>query len=139
MTRTGPARPADGPFASGRLNNARAYLEAAEAAVMRAESGANANPIISHVVNSAIAYTDALTAYYGGRVDQKDHAAAVKALRDVLGNRLPNAQQKRLNRILRRKDEAQYGARHASLSRGLELLNELKEFAGWAEAAIRES
>jgi len=139
MTRTGPAKSVDGPFAKGRLANARAYLEAAEAAAMLAQPGDNANPIISHVVNAAIAYTDALTARHGGRVNQKDHAAAVKALRDALGNRLPKAQQNRLSKILKRKDEAQYGARHAPLTRGIELLKELHEFARWAEAALMEA
>lgn len=139
MTRTGPSKPADDAFARGRLENARAYLESADAAVALAESGANANPIVSHIVSSAIAYTDALTARYGGRVNQKDHDAAVKALRDALGNTLPKAQETRLMRLLKQKDEAQYGARHGRLAKANELLADLKAFAEWAETAMHGS
>lgn len=101
MTRTGPSKTADDAFAQGRIENARAYLESADAAVVLAESGANANPIVSHIFSSAIAYTDALTARYGGRVNQKSHDAAVKALRNALGNNLPKAQETRLIRLLK--------------------------------------
>lgn len=139
MTRTGPSRPVGDDFARGRLDNARAFLEAAEAAATLAEPGDNANPIVSHIVTSVIAYTDALTARYGGRVNQKDHDAAPRALRDALGNALPRAQENRLTRILKQKDEAQYGARHGRLTQALELLNDLREYARWAEAAMRES
>lgn len=132
MTRTGPSKPADDAFASGRLDNARAYLEAAEVAATIAEAGDNANPIVSHIVSSAIAYTDALTAHYGGRVNQKGHNAAVKALRDALGNSLPKAQEARLTRILKKKDDAQYGARPGRLTQAIQLLEDLQEFARWA-------
>lgn len=137
MTKTGPARSADDAFAEGRLANARAYLEAAIAAATLAEPGDNANPIVSHIVNSAIAYTDALTAYYGGRINQKDHSAAVKTLRAALGNRLPKSQENCLARILNQKDEAQYGARSGRLTRAVQLLEDLKQFAEWAEMAVR--
>jgi hypothetical protein len=139
MTRTGPSKRADDTFARGRIENARSYLESADAAVVLAESGANANPIVSHIVSSAIAYTDALTARYGGRVNQKDHYAAVKALRDALGNKLPKAQATRLVRLLKQKDEAQYGARHGRLAKARELLDDLKAFAEWAETVLHGS
>lgn len=139
MTRTGPARPVDDDFMKGRLENARAFLQAARDAAELAEPGQNVNPIISHIVNAAIAYADALTAKNRGRVNQKDHNAARKALRDALGNRLPDAQERRLARILGRKDEAQYGATHGRLTQAKELLDQLKEFAAWAEAEIRRT
>lgn len=138
MTRTGPSRRADDDFTAGRLGNARAFLDGAVAAATLAAPGDNANPILSLIVSSAIAYTDALTARFGGRVNQKNHDAAVKGLRDVLGNRLPRAQESRLVRILKQKDDAQYGARHGRLSRALELLRDLEAFARWAEITMRE-
>jgi hypothetical protein len=138
MTRTGPSKPVNEGFAQGRLDNARAFLEAAEVAATLAGPGDNANPIVSHVVNSVIAYTDALTARFGGRVNQKDHDAAVKALRDALGNSLPRAQEARLTRILKQKDEAQYGARRGRLTRALELLEDLRAYAQWAETAMQQ-
>ena len=137
MTRTGPARSADVSFAAGRLESARAFREAARAAAALAKDGANANPIVSQIVNAAIAYTDVLTATFAGKVNQQDHAGARKTLRAALGSRLPAAQERRLARILGQKDEAQYGAGRISLTRARQLLEELEELAAWAEAELR--
>ena len=137
MTRTGPSRPAGGEFWSGRLDNARAFLKAAKEACVLAQPTDNANPIASHIVNAAIAYADALTSKYRGRVNHKDHDAAIKALRDALGNRVPDAQQRRLRRILAAKDAAQYGARIGRLAEARNLLEQLEQFATWAEGEAR--
>jgi hypothetical protein len=137
VTRTGPSRPGDAPFAAGRLESARAFHDAARDAAALAGEGANANPIVAQVVNAAIAYADALTATFSGRVNQRDHAAVRKALRAALGNRLPTAQERRLARILGHKDEAQYGAGRIGLTRARQLLEELDELAAWAEAELR--
>jgi len=88
---------------------------------------------MSHVVNAAIAYCDALTAKYGGYVNQKDHGAAIKTLRDVSGNRFPIAQETRLFRILGVKDEVQYGARLSTTGEAERLLKTLLEFGEWVE------
>lgn len=136
MTRTGPGRPAGPEVAQGRLDNARAFLAAARDAAALAEPGANANPVTVQIMTAAIAYADALTARFGGRVNQRDHAALPRALRGALGNRLPKAQERRLARILERKDEAQYGSRPGSLTEAKSLLVELEVFAAWTEATI---
>jgi hypothetical protein len=67
-------------------------------------------------------------------VNQKDHAAAVKTLRDCLGNRLPAAQETRLRRILGEKEEIQYGMRLKTSAEAAHMLAQLEEFAAWAEA-----
>jgi hypothetical protein len=103
---------------------------------MLAEPHANANPITLQVVTAAIAYADALTARFGGTINRKDHAAAPRTLRAVLGNRLPRVQERRLARIIEHKDEAQYGARTGRLGEAAALLAELEDFAAWAEATI---
>lgn len=136
MTRRGPTKKADLGFGEARLKLARAYLKAARDELTLAEPGELANPIVSQVVNGAIAYTDALTSRFGGRVNQKDHGAAVKALREILGKRLPAAQQNRLRRILGEKDAAQYGARFKTKTEAKRLFEELEAFAIWAEAEI---
>jgi hypothetical protein len=74
VTRTGPSRPGDASFAAGRLESARAFHDAARDVAALAGEGANANPIVSQLVNAAIAYADALTATFSGRVNQRDHA-----------------------------------------------------------------
>ncbi len=121
-------------FATGRLAIARSFMRTAETAMALSEPGDPQNPTISSIVLAAVAYCDALTAKYSGRVNQKDHGAAATALRDALGNRLPTAQETRLNRILATKDEVQYGARPATTNDAEKLFNLLAEFARWAEA-----
>jgi hypothetical protein len=136
VARTGPRKAVDPAFWAGRLANARAYRDAAHQAALLAEPGQNANPIVSHLVSAAIGYADALTAKYGGTVNQQDHAAVVKAVRAALGNRVPEAALKQLGRILREKDAAQYGARFGRLDHARELLADLDELAEWAEQEL---
>ncbi|HEX2188113.1 MAG TPA: hypothetical protein VHG51_04410 [Longimicrobiaceae bacterium] len=127
----------DDGFPAGRLENARAFRAAAHTAAELAGPGENANPIVSLIVSAAIAYADALTGTLRGRVNQQDHAAARKALRDALGNRLPKSQERGFARILEAKDDAQYGATRGRLSQARELLEDLDAFAAWAEAELR--
>jgi hypothetical protein len=102
-----------------------------------ADEGDIGNPVMSQIVNAAIAFTDALTAKYIGRVNQQNHTAAVEALRDALGNRLPVAQETRLRRILGEKDEVQYGTRTKTKVEADRLLAHLESFAAWAEAKLQ--
>ena len=98
-----------------------------------AEPGQNANPIISQMVLATIAYGDSLTAKRALVINQQDHAAAPRLLRDVLRNTLPDAQERRYRRILGVKDEVRHGARKASIDEAQRLLAELESFARWAE------
>jgi hypothetical protein len=136
VTRKGSARSVDAGVAQGRLRLARAYLKAARTELAATEKGDIGNPAMSQIVNAAIAFTDALTARYAGRANRQDHAAAVKALRDALGNRLPMAQETRLRRILSEKDEVQYGAKAKTDVEARRLLALLEEFAAWAELEV---
>ncbi len=89
---------------------------------------------MSQIVIAAIAFADALTAKYSGLANQQNHATAVKAIRDALGNRFPKAQETRLRNILSEKDEVQYGTRFKTIGEASKLLNQLESFAEWAEA-----
>jgi hypothetical protein len=133
MTRIGPRRTVDSGFWEGRLAQARAYLAAARQAAVVADPSQSANPIVSQIVLSAIAYGDYLTAKRAGVVNRQDHAAAPRLLRDVLRGNLPVAQESRYRRILATKDESQYGARSATVDFARRLLADLEEFARWAE------
>jgi hypothetical protein len=55
----------------------------------------------------------------------------------VLGNRLTDAQERRLRRLLGRKDEVQYGVRAVTLDEARQMLEELDRFALWAEDLLR--
>jgi uncharacterized protein (UPF0332 family) len=93
----------------------------------------NANPAMSHIVNAAIAFADALTALKKSERNQKDHQGLIKALRDAFGNELPKAQENHLGKILGIKDEVQYGARLGKIDQAKILLGHLERFAQWAE------
>ena len=133
MTRSGSSKPSDAHHGANRLVIARGFLEAAQVQVDSAKAGTLGNPIAASVVNAAIAYTDALTATFASKINQNDHSAVVKTLRDALGNRLPKAQETRLTRILGNKDLAQYGGRFMLLADAEALLEQLKEYAQWVE------
>ena len=78
MTRKGPAKPVDPTYGSRRLDMAKAFLKAARDEAALADEGAVANPIVTQVVNAAIAYADAVTAARAGRVNQQDHGGIHK-------------------------------------------------------------
>lgn len=103
-----------------------------------ADPGSSASPIVSQIVLSAIAYSDTLTAKRAQLVNQQDHAGAVRLLREVLRNRLPDAQERAFRRMLRVKDEAQYGARAMSLEEATRLLVDLDAFTQLIEALLQE-
>jgi hypothetical protein len=133
MTGKSPRKRVDALYWQGRLQVAKAYLESAQQAVLLAAPAQHGNPIISQIVLAAIAYGDCLTAKRALVINQQDHAAAPRLLRDVLQNTLPDAQERRYRRILGFKDEAQYGARAASVVEAGRLLADLEDFARWAE------
>ena len=136
MTRTGPAKKVAKEYATGRLANARAYLQAAHDTFALAREGSNTNPAMSQIINAAIAYTDALTASRKSLVNQQDHGAAVKLPREAFGRELPVAQERQLRRILEDKDEVQYGVSMGRYSEAEERLADLEAYAAWAEMQL---
>ena len=134
MTGQGPRKAVGDGHWEGRLNQAREFRESARALVTL-EASTTYNPAITLMVASAIAYADAITARRKGVVNTQDHAAAPRLLREVLGNTLPDRQEKFYRRLLGRKDEVNYGARSTSLDEAARLMAELDDFAEWAETA----
>ncbi len=133
MTGKSPRKRVDAHYWQGRLRVAKAYMEAAQQTMLLAEPGQNSNPIISQIVLAAIAYGDSLTARRAQVINQQDHAAAPRLLRDVLQNTLPETQERRYRRILGFKDEVQYGAKATQVEEAARLLADLESFARWAE------
>lgn len=136
MTRRGPERAVDERFWSGRLDNARTFRRAAEALADLANEGENANPIVALIVLAAVGYGDALTARVRGVVNRQDHQMLPRAVRDALGNGVPEAELTRLRRILAEKDAAEYGARYGNLTPARALLGDLQRFAQWVEQTL---
>lgn len=136
MTRKSPRKPVEAHFWEGRLRQARAFLESAREAVLLAGPDQNCSPAASQVVLAAIAFGDALTARRAQIVNQQDHAAAPRLLREVLRDALPAAQERRYRRILGLKDEVHYGTRRVSLDEARRLLTDLEEFARWIDDSL---
>jgi len=88
VTRKPPTKSVDPQFWRGRRDEARAFSLAARQAMDLADPGSSANPIVSHIVLAAIAYSDSLTAKKAQVVNQQDHAGAARLLRDTLRSRI---------------------------------------------------
>ncbi|MER9775481.1 hypothetical protein [Mesorhizobium sp. M0220] len=136
MTRRGATKAVETGFGEGRLRIAPLIFEGCPFRGGNVGTGDIGNPAMSQIVNAAIAYADALTARFAGKINRADHAAVVKTMRDALGNRLPAAQASRLRSILDEKDETQYGIRAKSLPEAESLLDKLEKFAEWAEKEL---
>jgi hypothetical protein len=132
MTGKSPRKAVDGGHAQARLLQAREFHESARSLVTLAQARSY-NGAITLMVTAAIAYCDAITAKASGVVNQQDHQSAPRLLREVLGNRLPDRQDKFFRKLLGRKDEVNCGARSATLDEAERLLATLDEFAAWAE------
>jgi hypothetical protein len=139
VARIGTARNANSGEWRGRVDNARALHHAAEKLLHNHQPGANGNPIIVLIVHAAIAYGDALTAFGGGKINQKDHAQLPKLVATALGPRSNAEQVKRLARILSEKDAASCGSRVGRMEHTSNLLEQLDRFARWAEDVLGEA
>jgi hypothetical protein len=136
MVRTGPSKKKDAGYAAARLTIARGFLKEARASAAFADAGDIANPTISTIIHSAIAYADALTARFKGEINQGDHQAVVKLLRSTLGKELPAKQEANLRTLLEQKDEVQYGGRIMLRTEADRALERLESFAAWAEDVL---
>ena len=135
MTGQGPRKAVDGGHSPARLLQAREFHESARSLVTLGRSKSY-NGAVTLMVTAAIAYGDAITAKAKGVVNQQDHRNAPRLLREALGNRLPDKQEKFFRRLLGRKDEVNYGARSTTLDEAQRLLVELDDFAAWAEGQL---
>lgn len=138
MARQGPAKPAGPDDWQGRLRNARDFRRDAEELNELREDEDNANGVITLIVNSAIAYADALTGKFGGFFNQQDHRTVVTAVERALGRRADLAQVKRLSAIIAQKDASSYGARRTRRQTATDLLKKLERFGTWAEQLMAE-
>jgi hypothetical protein len=136
MTRTGPSKKVDATFWQGRLRTALAYHAAAQDTASLADQSTNCSPAVSNAILAAIAYTDSVTAYKAQVVNQQGHASASKLLRSVLGNAFPDAQERRIRRLLGRKDEVQYGVHAIGIDVARQVIADLDAFAAWAHDVL---
>jgi hypothetical protein len=72
MTRSGNVKRVDGAYAFGRLRKAMAFHEVSRLALENMSRVGDPDAITSNVILAVIAYTDGITAAYGGMVNQTD-------------------------------------------------------------------
>jgi hypothetical protein len=120
----------------GRLENARAFLRAAQDLLALAEAGRSSNPVITEAIDATIAYGDAVAIRFGGLQNATDHNNLGRTLRQAIGARFTPSQEQRLGRILGEKDEAAYGHHAATVSEAGEVVRLAERFAEWAEAEL---
>jgi hypothetical protein len=135
MTQQGPRKTVDAAYAQARLVQAREFHESARSLVTLAQSKSY-NGAVTLMITAAIAYADSVTGKAKGVINQQDHKTAPRLLREALGNRLTEKQEKFFRKLLGRKDEVNYGARSTPLEEAVRLLAELDEFAVWAEGVL---
>jgi hypothetical protein len=121
---------------TGRLENARAFLQAAQQLLELAEESSIGNPVITQAIDSAVAFADAVTIKFGGIQNTRDHKGLTGALRTAIGARLPSPQEKRLAGLLSWKDDAHYGHRAAGMDEARAVVQQAERFAEWAESEL---
>ena len=136
MTRLSTRKTVPDSHWNGRLREAKDYLDAARRLIEASSDSDNGNPILSLITTAAIGFGDALTACRAGVVNQQDHAAATKLLRDVLRSSLPDEQERNFVRLLGKKDEIQYGIRATPMPVARLRLEDLESFAQWANEIL---
>ncbi len=120
----------------GRLDNARAFLQAGRDLLEVSEATSIGNPIITLAIDSAIALGDAVSIKFGRIQNAVDHRGLSKTLKAAIGARLPREQDQRLGRLLSWKDDAHYGHRAASVNEARSVMQHAERFAEWAEAEL---
>jgi hypothetical protein len=122
-------------LARGYLDSGRTFLKAAEdLATLASEDEMYGSAIALLSVHAGISHADAACI----QVDEKkstsgDHRDAVRLLREVFGNRLPDARERDLRTLVEVKDQVAYQGRHYPLDEALRLLKRAREFAKWVE------
>jgi hypothetical protein len=132
----GPWREVDRGQWSGRLQNARDFLQSARNSLALADEQENGNPIMSQIVLAVIAFADTLTIRHAGIQNEQDHQGIVRAVRHAMGDAAEASQMARLTRIIARKNQIQYDHRTASLDEARRLLEQAERFAAWAEREL---
>lgn len=136
MTRVGPRKSVDPDYWRRRRTMGRDYLRHARDALALAELGDNCAPAVSQAILAVVAYVDALTAYRLQQVNQQAHAGATGLLRAALGRELPDVQERRVRRLIARKDEVQYGVVVLTRQRAEEFVEDVEALVQWADGLL---
>lgn len=136
MTRTDRTKRIDPMRATGYAEVARRLLHAGRA--MAAEGDRqHASALAILAVHAVIAQVDAVTIHVGGRKSTSpQHSSISKLLRDILGNRLPEAQAKLIAQVISEKDQFEYAGHVATWAEATGLLERAEAIGKWAEEVL---
>ncbi|MBC7541155.1 MAG: hypothetical protein H7338_00340 [Candidatus Sericytochromatia bacterium] len=120
----------------GRLTKAQRYRRSAEKLAYFDDGEDDADGIMITVIQSAIAYGDALTMKFKQKKGQ-DHQSQARLIKEALGREASADQVKRFGDILSSKSESAYGHRLIRLVDALAAVEQLKRVAMWAEGLLK--
>ncbi|HEY7861713.1 MAG TPA: hypothetical protein VIB98_09710 [Gemmatimonadaceae bacterium] len=92
--------------------------------------------IVQGAILSAIAFGDAVTIKVAGIRNGQNHQRLPDTVRQALGNRASQQELTRLQRLLKRKDDAAYGHRALTLDEARTAVAQAEAFALWAESEL---
>jgi hypothetical protein len=140
MTRLPPTKRVDRDQAKRYLQSGQTFLAAAQALeALAGEDETYGTAIALLAVHAVISHGDALViAYTGKKSKSGDHTDTVRLLRDALGNRLPDKQEKEMRAVLTAKDAVAYGGKYFPLADAQALLAKAAAFGEWAEQRYQE-
>jgi hypothetical protein len=105
---------------------------------LAADGDSYSNAIGIVAIHAAIAYTDALSIRFGAMKSiEGDHARAVDALKEALGDRADEKAIRPLRRVLAQKDQVSYQGEYYTVADAKRLAADAQEFASWAEELLR--
>jgi len=137
MTRKGRRTSATPETGRARFKKAERDHSSAETLLaLKIDEHEPADDVAKLIIQAAIAYTDAVTAEYGGEIAQGRHTESAKVLRDALGNRLPKEQETRLGRLITHKETVEYGARETTVKQVQQLQLDLDRYASWVREVL---
>lgn len=136
MTRADRSRRVDPARADGYAEVGRRLLLAGRA-ILDGGDTRHASALAIIAVHAGIAYADAVCILRGGRKSvSADHAAALRLLRGILGNRLPDGIARALHRLIVEKERFEYQGMVVTMREASAAMESAERFGAWAENAL---
>lgn len=135
--RKGPTRAVSRDDSKRYLSNAEEHLAAAQEMLDISSDDSRAKAAAMQAVHAAIAFGDALTAARLGLVNTENHQQLPALVRTAAGKSAINDQISRLQRIMSRKDQADYGPARWHREDAHDLVVQVERFAAWIRDLLR--
>jgi|SRR5665213_1435235 len=134
--RRGPTRESSDDWTE-YLARADEFLESAHEMLAMSDGDVRAKVVAASAIHAAIAFGDALTVAKLGVTNKQNHNRLPQLVAEAAGKSADDAQIARLERILSRKDQADYGARPWRRDDAEKLTTDVERFAAWIRTLLR--